>query len=89
MCQRRCQRSRKKPQTTRHVQEKGFFHSFVYSLTTCKLGTALDLALLSGLEESTRMKFHISVLMEFAFLEAGETYKINKIFRCWKGGVCK
>lgn len=43
----------------------------------------------SGLEESTRMKFHISVLMEFAFLEAGETYKINKILRCWKGGVCK
>lgn len=27
----------------------------------------------SGLEGFTRMKFHISALMEFAFLEAGET----------------
>lgn len=42
-----------------------------------------------GLEEFTGMKFHISVLVEFAFLEAGETHKINKILRCWKGGVCK
>lgn len=31
-----------------------------------------------GLEEFTRVKFHISAFMEFAFLEARETYKINK-----------